>query len=110
MRISPKQRKSAMVAIIIGLLFPFAWIVFTGEGRVSDEHTIERSAADRMTPAQYEEFMRKYSRPMTLVERLESAAHIMKNEWKGYIGVSAGMALIVYFVNLLVWRLRKDEP
>ncbi len=110
MHVDSRQRKSAIVAIIIGLLFPFAWIVFAGEGRISDEHTIERSVADRMTPIQYEEFMREHSRPMTVVERLGSTAHIAKDEWKGYIGVSAGIALIVFLVNLFIWRLRRDEP
>jgi len=105
-----RQRKSAIVAIIIGLLFPFAWIVFTGEGRISDEHTKEGTVADRMTPIQYEEFMREHSRPMTFVERLESTAHIAKNEWKGYMGVSAGIALTVFLINLFVWRPRRHEP
>ena len=71
MRMGSRQRRSAIVAIIIGLLFPFAWIVFTGEGRISDALTIERTVADRLTPIQYEEFMREHSRPMTFVERLE---------------------------------------
>ena len=107
MRVTSQQRKSAIVAIVVGLLFPFSWIVFTGEGRISEEHTIERSVADKMTPIQYEEFMREHSRPMTFVERIESAVHIAKNEWRGYIGVSAGIALIVFLVNLFVWRIRR---
>ena len=83
MKTASREWKSAVVAIAIGLVFPYAWIVGTSEGRTSKEHTIERSVADRITPAEYEEFMKEYSRPMTFVEKLGSSAHIAREQWMG---------------------------
>lgn len=104
------QWKSVIVAMLVGLLFPLAWIAVTGEGRTSEEHMIERSVADKMTPSQYEEFMREHGKPMTLVERLESAVHIAKNQWRDYLRVSAAIALTVFVINYFVWPVGGKEP
>lgn len=102
-----RQWQSAAVALFIGLTFPFAWIVGTGDARVSDRHTIERSVAERMAPSEYEAFMSQYARPMTFGERINSAGYIIRQEWKGYLGVSATVALFVFIINGLVWKATK---
>ena len=93
----------------IGLLFPYAWIVATGEGRTSEEHTIEKSVAEKMTPGQIEKYMKESSRPMTFSERAESAVFVAEDQWRWYLSVSVNVGLVVFLVNYIVWSSRAKE-
>jgi len=102
-----RRIKIATAALLFGALIPFAWIVTTGEFRISETKTVEDHA---MTHTEYEEFMAKNSRPMTLRERVGAAAFIVKKSWRVYLNVSAVAALILFAVFTYIWPASSNEP
>ena len=99
----PRVVKSALIALIIGALFPYFWIVGTGQGEIVDESLVDHVYVSNLPPAETKEYYENRKRPMNIGENLATGLIVATSTWQLYLFFSCLIAAIVFVVNLFIW-------
>jgi hypothetical protein len=96
-----KQReglaKSAVVALIIGLLFPMGWIAFTGS--TTRTPVVEKRGIEQMSEQQRQEWIAENPKAVGFVEHISSIPSSIADHWAGYLQAALGIFLVVFVLN-----------
>lgn len=105
-----KHTKSLIIAVCIGLIFPYSWIVYTGEAKIYDKNIESIETRTSLSKKEQEELFSRYSREMTVAERMATSVTVAKNMWQTYIITSAVITLIIFLINIVVWPSNRAKP
>ena len=106
---TPRVSKSLIIALIVGALFPYFWIVGAGQGEVVDKSLVDHAYANNLSPEKTKEYYESRKRPMTIVEKLNAGLVVATSIWQMYLFFSCLVATIVFVINLFIWpRFRKS--
>ena len=99
--------QSLIVALVIGLIAPFVWIVATGETRATP--VIEKSFSDNMSEAQRQEWIAKNAKPTSFWGHVKSSIWYTTEAWKGYLEAAAVVFIFVFIANF-AFLSYKEKP
>ncbi|HDL89643.1 MAG TPA: hypothetical protein ENG14_01925 [Thermodesulforhabdus norvegica] len=89
--------KSAVVALIIGMVFPMGWVVFTSTAYQTP--VIEKSILDQMTDVERERWSSQNTAEASFAEHVSSVPVFISNHWSGYLQASFGIFILVFVIN-----------
>jgi hypothetical protein len=97
-------------AIIIGVIFPYFWMLLVGSGERLDESAFESPEFAQLHGVEREEYLRTQMRPETFSERIVAITKISVTHWDFYLFSSTLVAMVVYSINLGIWYSKKNAP
>ena len=104
-----KFKTSALVALIIALLFPAMWFIFTGS--TTRTPIMEKGYIESMSYPDREKWLQDNSSPVSLFEHAKSTPRFIVNNWQGYIQTSIGAFVVVFVLNgAFIFGGRRNEP
>lgn len=109
MKNSRRISKAFVTALLIGIVFPYLWIVFTGDGQHLDESSIDRVLMQQLDKEQFEEYLQAHMRPMTWFERISTGLTVSVELSNLYVFWSALITAVIFLINLLIWP-RQQSP
>lgn len=94
---------SLLIALILGTLFPYFWIVLTGKGEIVDESSVDHVYASSLPQDEANEYYKSRMRPMTVNEKLRIGLDVATEIWQLYLFFSCLIGAIVFVINLFIW-------
>ena len=104
-----KLGQSASVALVFALILPALWVSITGE--ISRTPVVEKQFIDSMPEVERKAWIAANSKPEGFVGRMKSMPSFIENHWRGYLGASTGVFLVVFVFNsAILLSGRRNEP
>jgi len=100
--------QSGVVALVISLILPTAWVITLSEARTSP--IITTTERDVMSPAEHAAWFEKNAKPASLFHRIQSIPHFIQNNWAGFLEASAAIFIIVFLMNYFVLIFLHAKP
>ena len=95
--IKDKFKKSALAALIIALLFPAMWYIFTGT--TNRTPVVEEGHVESMTNQDREKWFQDNMKSVGLLEHAKSTPRFIINSWRGYAQTSLGIFIVIFALN-----------
>lgn len=108
MTLKGRMLKLVVTPLVLGLLFPGAWVVFAGN--YSRTPVVEKSVMEHMTEHQRQEWIANNSNPIGLFERISDVPDLVSQHWVGYLEAAAGVFVFVFVLNgAFLLSVRRDS-
>ena len=88
---------SALIAIVIALLFPALWVGVLGES--SRTPVVEKSFFNGMSESQRQEWINNNSKPEGFIEHIFGLPQFITNHWRGYLEASVTIFILVFVLS-----------